>query len=103
MSGSTGQKIAFTLFFVSIQSVEECVSLEGKWNSAFCRTESEFRSATLAKFLLNVSPETTQYLLGMKRNIPQEVLLLSNIFSCRSTLLVSSRRKFLFYFSGYFL
>jgi len=103
MSGSTGQKITFTLFFVSVQSVEECISLEGKSNYAFCYTESEFRRAALKKFVLNMSPEMTQYLFGRKHNIPQVVVLLSTILSCRSTLLLSSRRKSLFYFSGYFL
>jgi hypothetical protein len=70
----------------------ECISSEGSSNSAFCRAESEFRSATSTKFLLSMSPEMTQHLLDMKHNIPQDVLLLSTIFSYRSTLLLSSRR-----------
>jgi hypothetical protein len=80
MWGNTGQKSKFTLFFVSVQSFEECIFLEGSSNSAFCRTESEFHSSTVTKFLLSMSLEMTQYLLGMKHNIPQDVLLLSAIF-----------------------
>jgi hypothetical protein len=95
MLGSSGQKSTLlTLFFVSVQSVEECISLEGSSNSEFCLTESEFRSATWKKFLLSMSPEMTQYLLGMKHNITQDDLLLINIFSCLSTPLLSSSRKF---------
>jgi len=80
MSGNTGEKSTFTVFFVSVQSVEECIFLEGSLSYAFCRTKSEFHSATVTKFLLGMSLEMTQYLLGMKHNIPQDVLLLSAIF-----------------------